>query len=274
MKKLNILLVILNKVFSFQNLKIIIVIPILFVMYFWVIKKNNDITITKTFEHYKPKNQELMHFSQDIRFGFEFVVEHQKLINKIWKDLDKQQKGEILSIVFPEITRWEKDKDVIEIFINEEVYVRGGSKIGNFSIGYFQMKPSFIEQIEDYISDNEEFTDLKELVLNNTNSQINRKERIQRLKSIEWQLRYAHAFWAICNHRFKNLRFSNPNEKIRWMATAYNTGFMKPIEVIKNWETRKMFPYGKSPFFGKNVSYGDFSEEFYNNYFIFSTIKS
>ena len=34
---------------------------------------------------------------------------------------------------------WEKDKDVIEIFINEEVYVRGGSKIGNFSIGYFQL---------------------------------------------------------------------------------------------------------------------------------------
>jgi hypothetical protein len=271
---MNKIILYLNGVFRFQNLKMLIVIPFLLVMYFWHIKKDNDITITKTFETYNPKNQELMPFTQDIRFGFEFVVKNQKLINKTWKGLDKQQKGEILSIVFPEITRWEKDKDVIEIFINEEVYVRGGSKIGNFSIGCFQMKPSFIEQLEGYITQNEELKDLNELVLNNANNQINRKERIQRLKSVEWQLRYAYAFWTICNHRFKNLTFSSPNEKIRWMATAYNTGFMKPIEVIHNWETKRMFPYGKSPFFGKNVSYGDFSEEFYNNYFIFSTIKS
>ena len=54
----------------------------------------------------------------------------------------------VLAIVFPELIRYSKLQDVIESNDLKVLYVQFGDTYSNFSIGRFQMKPSFCEQLE------------------------------------------------------------------------------------------------------------------------------
>lgn len=216
-------------------------------------------------QKFKTINPSLQVFERDIKFAIEFLLQKEDIIDNVLSDLNESEKAEVLAIVFPEIIRWNEFQDVIEISADRMLYVNGGIKLGDFSLGSFQMKPSFIESLERYIAINQDFTQLEDIIFNAKNKRENRKERIKRLEDFEWQLRYAHAYWIIANHKFKNVKFQNKESKIRFFATAYNTGFMKPFAQIKEWEIRKIFPYGihhKNP----QMAFADFSIEFLNNY--------
>ena len=112
------------------------------------------------------------------------------LINELGQD--DSIRNEKIAIVFPEILKFSIYKDIIETKALELIYVNYGKEQADFSIGYFQMKPSFIEKIELEIMNNDylqrEYYYLIEFNVEDEKSK--RKERINRLSTIEWQLKY------------------------------------------------------------------------------------
>lgn len=156
--------------------------------------------------------------------------------------------------MLPEVIRWNAFQDYMEIKMNEEL----GAEFTDFSIGIFQMKPSFVLQLEQYVTKNR-ISGYEFIVLSNENAE---QERIERLKQTYWQLKYTYIFWGVANHRFQDETFNDFEARIRFYAAAYNYGFMKPIEEIKTWQNKKAFPYGPK-YKGQQMSYADFAYTFY-----------
>jgi hypothetical protein len=100
----------------------------------------------------------------------------------------------ILSITYPESLRYNEFFDIIESESNEIRYIEYGSKGSDFSIGKFQMKPSFIENLEDVQKTYKisKYDVVKYPFYKTTNQK--RKERLHRLKSREWQMIYMSLF--------------------------------------------------------------------------------
>lgn len=81
----------------------------------------------------------------------------------------------VYSIVAPEIIRYVQIKDFFEVKSLEIGYVNNKVKnLSNFSIGYFQMKPQFIEQLEDYLLNNKLVLPLN-IILPNEYSNLKKK---------------------------------------------------------------------------------------------------
>jgi hypothetical protein len=172
---------------------------------------------------------------------------------------------EALAIVFPEMIRWSVFKDFFETTALEMMYVNNGKSSADFSIGYFQMKPSFVEELENYIAEHRSVQNLNFIILNDKTPKDCRAERIKRLKQWSWQVRYAHVYWLIAKDIFKDKIFKNENERVRFYATAYNYGFLKPVADIERWQMKVAFPYG-AQYKGNQVSYGDLAVEFFEKY--------
>ena len=212
------------------------------------------------------KEDAIKEFEPNIKKAIDKINEIDVAIGKTLPH-DKN-KYEILAIGFPEVIRWNEFQDMIEMAIDRNLYIKHGSSYADFSIGMFQMKPSFIETLEKYIIENALFESNKslKLILAVGKTELSRRaNRIDRMEQTEWQLLYLKAYWAVANHKFKDLSFSNKKEQIRFYASAYNFGFLKPIEEISNWQTKKMFPYGKN-YKGSQMAYCDVSIAFLDFY--------
>jgi len=157
--------------------------------------------------------------------------------------------------------------DNIETFSMELLYAKYGKEYSDFSIGRFQMKQSFIEQLEQAVQ--KDSLHLKEfkLICQYSNKNIDkliRMERISRLKSLEWQIVYLCCFYKIMETRFSTLQFQSPADKICFYATAYNIGFWKSKTELEKWKYINIFPSGKIDNFN-NYPYGRISQEYYIN---------
>lgn len=194
-------------------------------------------------------------FEEDIQAAVDLLKEQVGLIDTIAGF--EIFKYEILSIVLPEVIRWNAFQDWIETKADETLC----DYELDFSIGIFQMKPSFIRQLEKYVDENL-ITSCQFIRIPLTDSPKKAKLRIERMQTVYWQLRYAYAFWIVAEHRFRCLQFKNTEERIGFYAAAYNYGFMKPVEEILQWQNKKLFPYG-SKYTEKQESYADFAVAFY-----------
>ena len=58
----------------------------------------------------------------------------------------------LFSIVAPEVTQYSHLSNKIESYSLNVFYAQNGSEYANFSIGYFQMQPAFLERIEDSVT--------------------------------------------------------------------------------------------------------------------------
>ena len=203
-------------------------------------------------------------FESEIRESIVVLKKQKRIINEI-KNTSSAPNDEALGIVFPEMIRWSAFKDFIETTALETMYVSNGKSTVDFSIGYFQMKPSFIEDLEIYIAQHPSVQSFDFIVLKDKTPKECRAERIKRLKDWAWQIRYAHVYWAVANDVFKNKIFKNATERVRFYATAYNYGFLKPIEDIEKWQAKVAFPYGLQ-YKGNQVAYSDLSIEFLEKY--------
>lgn len=173
----------------------------------------------------------------------------------------------LVPVVFPEIMRYSIVRDTIEITGLKIFYVHVGGKFANFSIGRFQMKPSFAEGIEIYIlSYADEFPSLSEKIQYSemTDGKELRRSRVKRLEQLEWQILYLACFGLIIEHRFNNVAWNSREEQIRFFATAYNHGFMSHEAEIRQWQHAALYPYGVDA--GPNqYAYGDLSVFFFRN---------
>jgi hypothetical protein len=161
----------------------------------------------------------------------------------ILQELPKEKGKIIYSIVAPEVAMYKSFLNLMETGAAEIFYVNMGGEYGNFSLGIFQMKPSFIEKIEGdykkYCKRGEYLNRLR--YAHDLNMDEIRGERIVRLKLEEWQQIYLICFYEILEVKYAN-KFPDLREKISFYAAAYNYGFQSNYDEIKRWEKKISFP--------------------------------
>ncbi len=175
---------------------------------------------------------------QENDFGKEFDhkrVEANATVSKLWpgfelcSQLTSVSPKFLSAIVFPEIMRYSQLKDDVESESLKVLYVQLGNQYADFSIGKFQMKPSFAEKVERLADSLLSDSISKELNLSYSvyASDSIRQERVNRLLDFEWQQVYLTAFVLICDHLYKRVEFDQELDKLQWYAAVYNGGFEK-----------------------------------------------
>jgi hypothetical protein len=170
-----------------------------------------------------------------------------------------------ISIIFPELVRYSALQDKMEITLLKTLYVNLGKDYANFSIGQFQMKPSFAEIIREKapdvlgrrsgitfknVSDFDDVTDF-------------RKSIIKDLEDPKSEISYLIAFIIICEKNFKT-SLKDELSEVKFLATAYNFGFDKTEAEIRNMIDKKFF--NTKLFKSENYSYADVSLFWYRQY--------
>ncbi len=171
------------------------------------------------------------------------------------------------AIVFPEVMRYNEVYDGIQIESLKVLYTEWGSDYADFSIGHFQMKPSFAVQVEEKmktIFTGKEMEQLGFAELLNANETEQRAMRVEYLEKTEWQIKYLIAFVKICDQRFQNKNWNDENEKLRWYATIYNRGFQLTDVAIEKHATQSQFYLSKGmP--EKKYCYAAIAQYFFEN---------
>jgi len=171
-----------------------------------------------------------------------------------------------LSVIFPELIRYSSILDFIEVKSLEVLYVQYGADYADFSIGYFQIKPSFAEKIEADILNyglDRQYPSLLSLKPTIPGTPENRRHRIIRLKDENYQILYLEAFIRIMDYQYAEQMKRMPlPTKLQFYSTAYNTGYFKETEMIREEMNKKRFYCGIEP--GKErYSYSEIAMHYY-----------
>ena len=170
-----------------------------------------------------------------------------------------------ISIIFPELVRYSALRDKMEISLLKTLYVNLGEDYANFSIGAFQMKPSFAQTIREQAPSIageipgivfEEISEFDNII-------AFRKSIIKDLEDPKTQLNYLVAFFKICEKKFVAQNGNEP-ARIRFLATTYNYGINKSAAEIENMSDKKFF--NTKLFKTENYSYADVSVFWYKEY--------
>ena len=155
-------------------------------------------------------------FRDEFRTAIRFLKEKEPLIQKTSKKYQSSA-NEALCIVAPELIRYNLFRDFFETKALESLYVVFGKEGADFSIGHFQMKPSFIESLEFFVKKDSDLSNKFENVIrfNEHNETGQRKERIKRLKNFEWQLQYAFCFYEVMQKEYVDCGFSDFKEGVK-----------------------------------------------------------
>ena len=169
---------------------------------------------------------------------------------------------EAIAVIFPELVRYSAIRDKLEISLLKTLYRNIGKDYADFSIGVFQVKPSFAEKIREMTPENKSAKLFQKRNEYGSDYEY-RKAIISDLEDPEKELKYIIGFLKICERRFK-IRWQNESIKIQFLATAYNTGFWKSVNEIEKMSGRKFF--NTKLFKSDNYSYADVSLVWYNQY--------
>jgi hypothetical protein len=169
-----------------------------------------------------------------------------------------------ISVIFPELIRYSALRDKMEITMLKTLYINLGDEYADFSVGQFQMKPSFAEDI------NEKAWSLKErkirLLFKRSSSFDNirsyRSSIVSDLEDIKHQLSYLVAFIRICENEYPVEKMSE-EEKVKFLASAYNCGLNRSEEYIRAISGKRFF--STSPVKSETYSYADISLYWYRN---------
>ena len=141
------------------------------------------------------------------------------------------------AVVWPEMQRYERLQDVLETAANYGTYITTGGG-PDFSIGRFQMKPSFVEELEKaWMSSG--LARPYELWFDTADNATARRIRITRLQKEEWQVIYVGVFLRLLYYTYGSydkrgewtqdgLETLPVEEQVRLAATAYNRGCAWP----------------------------------------------
>ena len=168
---------------------------------------------------------------------------------------------ELSAIVFPEVMRYNSFSDALETTALSFLYTSQGKAYADFSVGYFQMKPSFAEQVEaDYShlpeAEKKRLANTFLPTANQSDTEAARKQRIHRITSTEGQLIYLIAFYKICFQQFKTIIPQQPDDRLRFLATCYNAGYKRTTADIERIGKEKYFHLGKG-FAAQKYNYAD-----------------
>lgn len=150
---------------------------------------------------------------------------------------------ELKAIVFPELIRYNSMMNALEVESLKFLYVREGKEYADFSVGYFQMKPSFAEMVEQDAMNvlPERYRELSGWRLSSRDTEYSRKARVNRLSNVHHQLIYLCAFYKICENRFRKRRFNSIEERLKLFATCYNAGYKRDEQSLFSYLSKKHF---------------------------------
>jgi hypothetical protein len=155
---------------------------------------------------------------------------------------------EAVAVIFPELIRYNSIQDKIETFALETLYVQYGKRYANFSVGEFQIKPSFAEKLEiDFIKEFQEKKWSTQYQIKATDTIPDPEHRMTRLKKIKSKTGMAHylcLFWKVMNSKYPT--WKSQEEKIRFFATAYNSHYWASRQEIESFLAKKFFHTGLS----------------------------
>ena len=186
-------------------------------------------------------------FGEDYQQAVEWLAQHHTKFEEKAAEYGLAA-HDLKSIVFPELIRYSQFSDFFETKALELAYIQGGKDVADFSIGHFQMKPSFVEMLETNVvqlpkSMRTNF--FKIAAYPEVTIKEKRALRLKRLQTIEWQLDYLCCFYRLVQGRFLGeLVSKSEEERIKFLATAYNCGFMRSFESIENCGKKASYPYG------------------------------
>jgi hypothetical protein len=199
-------------------------------------------------------------YTSEFNSALTFYKEHKEKFIKS-ASLINETPEFLFSIIAPEVSQFNTVQNVFELNTLKILYVQGGSGYGNFSVGFFQMKPKFIEDMEKVINKDKELANMFDFLPNvELSVREQRKNRLFRLDSLEAQLSYLEAYCSIMKIKTKNMRFSSREERLKYFASAYNSGFNLEEEEILKMMKLKFFPrYGALKY-----NYANICVEFFN----------
>jgi len=172
---------------------------------------------------------------------------------------------EAVAVVFPELVRYSALRDKVEITMLKTLYRNLGDDYANFSIGVFQVKPAFAEEIHERVFAGTD-RELKSLFRKRSsfpNKRLYRASIISDLENPETELNYVIAFYRLCEKRFGN-EWPDKESKIRFLATAYNTGQLNNKKDVETMYDKKYF--NTKLFKTENYSYADVALYWYTNF--------
>ena len=212
----------------------------------------SSLSIFAQYQGFRPKE-----FEETLKFFYN----HKNEFKKVSKGtrLDSKQ---IFSIVAPEICEFSSIGDFFESNSLKVLYVQNGSSYADFSIGYFQMKPSFIEKLEEEIKADRNLNfKFKKILIASKDLKSKRRERIRRLEDLNWQFKYLHLFVCVFEKKMKFLKLYNSDEiqELEFFSTAYNSGFYKQKKELEIEMNKTRFPRESA----KKFNYSRVSLEFY-----------
>ncbi len=170
--------------------------------------------------------------------------------------------SETIAVVFPELVRFSALRDKMEVTLLKTLYRNIGDDYADFSVGVFQVKPSFAERIIEesrgstigrLFKTRDEFE----------NDYQFRAYVISDLEDPEREFGFIVAFMNICQKKFR-ISMEDEASRIKFLATAYNTGFWKSKEEIRMMSDKKYF--NTKLFKTENYSYADVSLFWYNQH--------
>lgn len=174
------------------------------------------------------------------------IVSADQFISEQKTDLQNQCKNYgadynlAVATIYPELLRYSIFKDFFELSALELLYINMGKNAADFSIGHFQMKPSFAEKIEQELVKNGLKQKYAKICKLSADDASNRRIRLERLKNASWQNLYLVAFLELAKLKLG----PSGNYNVKHIAALYNLGLDAPLATIKNWINTCSFPYG------------------------------
>jgi hypothetical protein len=156
--------------------------------------------------------------------------------------------GEALSIVFPELIRYSAIWDGMEVTGLLVLYIRFGKQYADFSVGHFQMKPSFLEELEKEAArwlSPAEIAMIIPALQHGEDTKDARENRVNALTYTLFETRCLALYYKICLMKFMGVKLASATDRIRFLATAYNCGFDRSETYIRQQMNRKHFPTGR-----------------------------
>lgn len=169
-----------------------------------------------------------------------------------------------LSVVFPELIRYSAIRDIAETTMLKTLYLNLGDEYADFSIGHFQMKPSFAEALIEKVSslNDSKFQKIFQETATMEDKKNFRSQIIADLEDPVRQFEYLLAFIKICEKEYP-VKTMPEEDAVRFLATAYNCGLGKSESYIWQMEGKKFFSTGLIK--KDTYSYSDISLYWYLN---------
>lgn len=168
-------------------------------------------------------------YSRDLYHRAGIFVQHKAcLLHSLTGTLRKS--AFLAAIALPGIMRAVNVSNLLKSKFLEWKYIRWGYIPTGYTLGDLQMRLSLAEAVEQYLINHPALQSKTKLVLYPLlPEEAIRRKRIQRMHSLDWQLRYLHAFEIVMQHLFRKAGFDDPIQKLRFYTYMYYHGELPSV---------------------------------------------